>query len=351
MENKAPNLSELKRLLADCFAPNPWIYWSDFLFSAALAYGSFFLSEFLPLFSWMQPVAYAVSVLAFYRCILFIHELTHQDRKDLPFFSWAFNLLAGIPFLLPSFMYRGVHIDHHKKTSYGTAEDGEYLPLGAQPLSRTLAYIGQSFVLPFLVVLRFGILGPVSLTHPRLRQLVMERASALAIQTNAIRKIPKGEDLRNWYALEFLAFLYVLAMAYLFLSETLPLGTLAHMYVVFVGVALLNSVRTVVAHRYLNRSLQELSFQDQILDSVNIGGNSLIGELVAPVGLRYHALHHLFASIPYHNMGIAHRRLMNHLPEGSFYHQATEPNLWSALAAHWKNTQTQPELSAHAPQP
>jgi hypothetical protein len=94
MENKGQSLplSELKKLLADCFPVNPWIYWSDFLFSLTLGYSAFVLTEFLPLFSLAQIAAFVVSVLAIYRAALFIHELTHQERNALPGFSLAWNL-------------------------------------------------------------------------------------------------------------------------------------------------------------------------------------------------------------------------------------------------------------------
>jgi fatty acid desaturase len=342
METKGKNLSlaELKKVLEDCFPANPWIYWADFLCSVALGYGAFVLTEFLPFFSFTQILAFLVSVLAIYRAVLFIHELTHQERRHLPGFSVAWNLLVGVPTLFPSFMYRGVHIDHHKKNSYSTVEDGEYLPLGASPYWKTLAYVAQSLFLPALVVLRFGVLGPLSLAHPALRRQLMEKASSLAIRFDTKRKIPSGTDLRRWYAQEFLCFLYLLGMAYLFASGTLSFGTLAHIYLAMVAMFTLNSIRTVVAHRYRNLSGDEISFQDQLLDSVNIEGNPIVAELVAPVGLRYHGLHHLFPTLPYHNLGIAHRRLREQLPADSFYHQTVEPSFAAALRSHWKNTQS-----------
>jgi fatty acid desaturase len=42
----------------------------------------------------------------------------------------------------------------------------------------------------------------------------------------------------------------------------------------------------------------------------------------APVGLRYHALHHLLPSLPYHSLGEAHRRLMGGAGHGSTYRKA-----------------------------
>ena len=337
--NESLPLAEMKKIVADCFAPNPWIYWADMLFTAAVAYGSFVLTEMAPALSAVELVYFAVSVFAFYRGILFIHELTHQERRDLPGFSVAWNLLFGIPMLLPSFMYRGVHLDHHRRASYGTNEDGEYLPFGASPLWRSFLYLGQAILLPFLVVFRFGVLAPLSLLHPRIRHFVMAHTSALAIRMDTARKLPQGGvDLRNWYILEALGFAYVLIGFVLFSSGVLELGTLRHCYLLFVSVGMVNGVRTLLAHRYKNRSEKEVSFAEQYLDSVNLDGNAVVMELLAPVGLRYHALHHVFANMPYHNMGIAHRRLKEQLPKDSIYHLANEPGFWSAVRTHIRNT-------------
>lgn len=331
-------LAEMKKIVSDLFEANPWIYWADMLGTAAVAYGFFFFTEYAPTLSLAEFAYFAVSVFAFYRGILFVHELTHQERRDVPGFSLVWNLLFGIPMLLPSFMYRGVHLDHHRKATYSTAEDGEYLPFGASPLWRSLIYLGQPILLPFLVVFRFGVLAPLSLLHPRLRHFVMAHTSSLAIRMDTARRIPtSGLELRNWYVQEALSFCYVLLGFVLFSSGALSLGTLRHCYLLFVSVGMVNGVRTLVAHRYKNRSEKEVTFTEQYLDSVNVEGPGWFMGLVAPVGLRYHALHHVFANMPYHNLGTAHRRLKEALPKDSIYHAANEPNLWAALVAHVKN--------------
>ncbi len=48
-------------------------------------------------------------------------------------------------------------------------------------------------------------------------------------------------------------------------------------------------------------------------------------------GFRYHALTHLFPSLPYHAMGKAHRHLMNALPEDSPYRKTCCPGFFTAL--------------------
>ena len=102
----------------------------------------------------------------------------------------------------------------------------------------------------------------------------------------------------------------------------------------------LNHIRTLAAHRYTSDG-ETISHLDQFLDSTNVTGNWMT-ELMCPLGLRYHALHHLFPRIPYHNLGIAHRRLAQQLPEDSIYHDATSPSiavairdlLWNVRRAH-----------------
>ena len=61
----------------------------------------------------------------------------------------------------------------------------------------------------------------------------------------------------------------------------------------------------------------------QYLDTVNVPPPLLLPFLWAPVGLRYHALHHLLPSLPYHALGTAHRRLSAAFGEEASYHKAS----------------------------
>src|SRR4029077_16777418 len=72
-------------------------------------------------------------------------------------------------------------------------------------------------------------------------------------------------------------------------------------------IAIVNSRRTRAAHRY-HTDGNTRGKHDQVLDSVDIPGG-VYSALWAPVGLRYHALHHHFPTIPYHNLGAAYARL------------------------------------------
>jgi fatty acid desaturase len=72
-----------------------------------------------------------------------------------------------------------------------------------------------------------------------------------------------------------------------------------------------------------------------LLDSVNYPKFSIIAEMWGPVGLRFHALHHLFPSLPYHNLGRAHERLMAELPADSAYRQTNSNSLRQSLKRLW----------------
>jgi hypothetical protein len=101
-------------------------------------------------------------------------------------------------------------------------------------------------------------------------------------------------------------------------------------------VFLLNSLRTLAAHRYRSPGDRRMSLFDQFLDSVDIPGNRFLTALWAPVGLRYHATHHLFPALPYHALGEAHRRLARELSDRELFLQSTRASLADALARLWR---------------
>src|SRR4029078_479144 len=89
--------------------------------------------------------------------------------------------------------------------------------------------------------------------------------------------------------------------------------------------------RTLVAHRYHNEDGTPMDLMEQYLDSVNLSGGSLVDAVLAPVGLRYHALHHLLPTVPYHTLGALHRIMLSELPPQTPYHVAEHATLVDAV--------------------
>lgn len=336
------SIAEARRIVQDLFEPNPTIYWTDFLGSLVLGGGSFLALPRVPLVldGWaaaaVMAALYVVSVVAVYRAVLFTHELVHIKDGRLPGFHFVWNLTCGIPFLIPSVLYE-THVAHHARRHYGTQEDGEYLPFGRRAPGLMLWFVGQAFVVPLLAPLRFALLVPLAACHPRLRDWVYRHASSMVIDPSYCRPLPTTRQLRAWRVQEWCCCLLAWSTALSTLAGTVPWHLVPRAYLTAVGVLLLNNIRTLGAHRYLNED-GEMTFVDQLLDSLNFPNHPLSGELWGPVGLRYHALHHLFPSMPYHNLGIAHRRLMAELPPQSPYRQTVSPNLPAAMAQLWADS-------------
>jgi fatty acid desaturase len=94
-------------------------------------------------------------------------------------------------------------------------------------------------------------------------------------------------------------------------------------------ISFVNTMRTLGAHAY-ESSGSPLDRAGQLADSIDTPGGMLSG-LWAPVGLRYHALHHYFPGLPYHNLAEAHRRLSASLPKEALFHRVTSPSLFHSL--------------------
>jgi fatty acid desaturase len=323
---------EARELVRDLMAPKPFLYWVDFLFHVALGWGAFAFALQFSAFSLPQIALAVVSALALYRAMIFIHELAHRRERAFEPFRRAWNLLCGIPLLLPSFTYQGVHNDHHTRNIYGLEEDGEYVDFALLGRGAVIRYPFLSLVLPLIMIVRFLVLAPLSLLHPAIRRLVWERLSSLAIDMRYRRRPASDRDRRRWNRYEAFTFLFGAGAIALGVMGVLPIAFFGLWYGVAVLIGWLNSLRTLAAHRYRNPDDHVMGLEEQFLDSVDVPGHRFWTALWAPVGLRYHATHHLFPSLPYHALGEANRRLTSRLDDSDIYRAATRKSLWHALS-------------------
>lgn len=366
------SMREARDLIGELLRPKPWIYWTDFLLSIGIGNICFGLTRTFVdnygLFSWQAILAFTIQCLAFYRATTFIHELTHLPRDGFRGFRFAWNLLCGVPFLMPSFVYH-THADHHRRKHYGTKLDGEYLPLGNRHPIFILGYLAESFILGPLAVFRWLVLTPLTWLHPRLREVIHARFSSMVINPLYVRPLPSNDQLWLIRLQEVGCFLVclVLASGFYFGPQLQaggmapkydawwlapPIPFLIHIYVSSVVILLLNSLRTVASHRWYNewnKPEPEMTFTEQLLDSVNFPNRPWFTELWGPIGMRFHALHHLFPSMPYHAMPAAHRALMKGLPADSPYRRTNERSLFSALVHLWKRAAASNRSAAVVP--
>jgi fatty acid desaturase len=334
--------AEARKIVGDLFRPDPRIYWADFWCSLLVGYtagGVYLLSTSVNATS---VTAFLIAAFSLYRLSLFMHEIVHFKRHEMRAFKVCWNVLAGIPLLTPSFFYES-HTGHHNTHHYGTEKDGEYLPLAHGTWRDVALFLTQIFVQPALVCLRF-LLAPVTFLHPALRQWTLERASSFVINFRYRRSIPTGAPRAAWAAMDLACSLRAWAIFAFILLGINPWTRILQLYGIASAILAINHFRTLAAHLYRNDG-HRMSHTEQLLDSTVITGGWLT-ELVCPVGLRYHALHHLFPSLPYHNMAEAHRRLMAELPAGSAYHQIVFPSFYHVFREFLLH---KPEPKAYSP--
>jgi fatty acid desaturase len=308
----------------------PAFYWTDFLLSASAGYAGIAVAIFADEL-WLQIAAGLIAILAMYRASSFIHEITHMKRDHVPGFRLGWNLLVGIPMLIPSFLYEGTHNQHHSKLRYGTAEDPEYLPLALMKPYMLVFFMGVAALGSIGFLVRFAVLTPLSLVFPWVRREVVARFSTLSINPAYRRAMPTGEFRRDWLWMEAGACLWSLGLLTLVATEIIPL-TAFLIYLGLVSAALLlNQMRTLVAHLWENDGAV-MGVTAQYLDSVNVPPPGLLAEIWAPVGLRYHALHHLVPSVPYHALPQAHLLLVTKFGSVGSYARANHPHLRGLLS-------------------
>jgi fatty acid desaturase len=343
------SIREARALVKDLSIPNPRIYWADFLASILIGHSAFTLIASLGtldlpwlespwLFRTTHLILFSLAAVCYMRAVMFTHELVHLPNKGFRAFRIAWNLLCGIPLLVPSFLYYP-HVDHHRRKHYGTDKDGEYLNLSHSHPSHSLLFVVAALIVPFAAVLRFALMTPLAWITPTFQRWMEKRASSMIIDIFYLRGDFGAEARRMMRWQELACFAWCLGCFSFWYSGLIVPWTPVVVYLLAVTLVLINNIRTLGAHRWVGDG-RELTFEEQLLDSVNYPYRPWITELWGPVGTRYHAIHHLFPSIPYHNLGIAHRRLVAGLPSDSIYRQTERVSLIGAIAELWQRART-----------
>jgi fatty acid desaturase len=316
-------------LANDVMRPNRLRFWCDLITASLVGWTSLLLAAGREGPLWSTALLVAVAIVAQWRSVQFLHEVVHLKRGAVPGFSLAWNLLVGIPFLLPTFLF-GSHLEHHQRRVYGTADDPEYVRLSAQTPWHLLGFLFESLLAPLALLIRFALIAPLSALSSALRRIVVAKLSSLALNRRYVRKAPEGRGRWIWLAQECACTAWAWTIVVCIAQGVVSLRTMVVVLISAQGVSFLNQLKTMVAHAFDNDGT-ELPLERQILDSVTVPGHPLLTEIWAPLGNRYHALHHCLPSLPYHSIGTVHARCMAALPEDAVYRKTVALSLRDAM--------------------
>ena len=322
------NLDTVRVLVADLREARPAVYFADLLFSASVGWLLFALAVLAVPWS-IKLAAFAVSSVLLYRALAFIHELFHQQA--MKGFRATWHALAGVPLLIPFLLYLPIHQGHHSARSYGTVHDGEYDQFHGRFRRMTLKLFALNLALPLALWVRFAVLTPLSALLPGVRRKVIPEFVHMALRMPFRAAEVKASARREAYWVE--AFCALFGWALVALAVTGHAAVLLWWAAQVIAIATLNTVRALCSTHLYVEDTEGRDARGQLLDSLNVGGG-LLTTLLCPVGLRYHALHHIAPYLPYHALGVAHARLLQRLPAGSEYHLVSVDTLregWDRL--------------------
>ncbi|MBX3228651.1 MAG: fatty acid desaturase [Labilithrix sp.] len=290
------SLVALRRSLVDLRAPDRRVYFLDLAITSAVAYAALGVaasSSGVAAF----VVGGGVAALALSRAALFAHELAHQ-RDAVPGLRLAWHVAIGVPFLFPSFIYEHVHREHHRLAVYRTARDPEHAP-DTRPRWKRLA-VSQSaaLVFPGLLLARWSVVAPLSFVVPGGRAWVLRRFSSLTMNPLYVPPTRRAPH-ELWAELACMAWSWI-ALA------TMPWRALVAAWIALGIATAISDLRGEVLHRFGDDG-ERGTLERQVRDSVDLHARGLV-RLFFPMGIGYHALHHLAPWLPYHALGAAHRR-------------------------------------------
>lgn len=321
------DLAQIYKELAPFRKPDPRIYFVDAGVSASVGWASFAIA-LAPIAIGWRVLAFVVSAFALFRALAFIHELVHQ--REMAHFRVFWHVVAGIPLLLPLLLYLPIHHGHHNARTYGTAADGEYEQFKGRllPMMTKLFLIG--LLLPLALIVRFGLLTPLSVIFPVVGREIIPGFVHLALRL-PFNAPPLAENMRaesRRYEWACTAFVYLLAMTWLAGFQQFALLWAA----LIIVIATLNTIRAMFSTHLYDEQREGRDLIAQMRDSINVECRHPLILLLCPTGLQYHALHHLAPQIPYHTLAAAHGHLMQYLPQDSEYHSSTV----TAASEGWK---------------
>jgi fatty acid desaturase len=327
------NVREARAIIHDLFEQKPYRYYLDLLLSASIGWTGYVLALGYPMFTTGSGCYVLIAVLAFFRTLNLIHPIFHLPAIHRDRMRIAFDLVFGIPFLAPYFLYERSHAAHHKLSVYGTLQDPEYIRFTRLNRYVILGFSSLNILLPPALYLRFSVGTLLSYFHPALRRKFLTSISSFSVRRSFRRPLPEGTEKKVLLMEESVASVYAMGLLIATMFSVVTPQLILQGLLIGVLLALMNAAQFLTLHRYDEPGAD---LDAQILDTWNSPGSvSLINEIWAPVGQRFHALHHCFPTLPYHNLAKAHRRLKQELSHKSIYHSTENPGFYRAVSKLW----------------
>ncbi len=322
----------------DFYAIEPAKYWKDLVLCTICAYLAASLYLSMPFNSVVKYAAFPFAAFWLYRASSMVHEVSHLNRSQLKSFKIGWNLLLGVPTLFPSTFFSTHHRDHHSGRYYGTPQDPEYIVNVFTPgsIAGTIFFIAYLSVYPIFVLLRF-MLTPISYIHPKLREFTLKRLSSFTLNWKYERNVGRI-DMKPFLVIETLCCLRAWLIPVGMLVGLSDWTRLPLMYLLAITVLFCNQMRFLADHHFESGG-EKMSMAEHVIDSCNYSKRDFFTWLFFPFTIRFHALHHLFPTIPYHNLEAAHQHLTKNLPTDSKYHELDRPGWWYTVRENLKLSQ------------
>jgi len=269
---------------------------------------------------------------SFFRTSAFLHEIVHRSRGQLPGFETSYNLLFGYVFLLPTFLYKP-HLLHHVPRVYATSDDPEYTVWGKYPLwDIFFSVVIISAVLPALLFLRLSVCPfLMPFLGARVRDWIYCYASTLATTVAFQRRIRSQFEQISIRRQELSSSFYSIILITLAALGVLPWRFFWAVYLIILFTSAINMMRASVNHGHAKVTPGNMTM---VSDSYNVTRDTSWSWIWSPLGTKYHGLHHLAPSLPYHSYREAHLRALATLPLDHPYHRSnfdTYPEAFATL--------------------
>lgn len=314
----------------DFYAIKAWDYWKDLILCAVCAYAAASVYLAAPFTSVLKYIAFPFAVFWMYRASSMVHEVSHLSKKQLNSFKVGWNILLGIPTLFPSTFFSSHHRDHHSGRHYGTPQDPEYIVNVFTPgsIAGSIFFVVYLAVYPIFVLLRF-MLAPISYLNPTWREFTLKRLSSFTLNWKYERNVNRI-DHKYFNTVELLCCVRAWMIPLALVMGVTTWTRIPQLYLLAISILFCNQMRFLADHHFESDG-DQMSMEDHVVDSCNYSKNDFLTWVFFPFTIRYHALHHLFPTIPYHNLPAAHAHLTNSLPADSVYHSLDRPGWWHTV--------------------